>query len=299
MSLLLLAKNGFGRAGAAPPLEPVIPFFSDNLAGGHVNPANGFAWTEVNGTVSDEAAVNGGTHSIRLTYSPTDMGVPGGGPEIRFSMGREVLDLWVEYWIKIPPNYYHRNNYDPGPPVSGMSDNNKFWNFWSSPPGAANGGYAAGGWQVSCQPIPESATVTGGTISGSQAESGRSLVTSYCRRTTTVGAYGDLFSPSPTRPLLFGAGAPGAIDAWSRIRIHVRRCSAPGVADGVWQMWCNDFSVAAFTVNAGAGADHPEWFDYGLSRGYFMGSANSGFAETTTFYLADFKFYDSDPGWMT
>lgn len=293
MSIALLGAGGLGRPTLA-------PFFSDNLAGGQLNSVpGGFDWHELSGgSISSDYAINGGTHSIKMTYSASAVGTYAGGPTLRCRFGREVFDLWVEYWIRLPDNYVHRNNYNPGPPVTGINDNNKFWMVWAYPPGTPFEGYSTGAWQASSQIVSESTSGEGvSDVWGAGTVTGRSLTQAYAHRTTVGGAIPDLFSPSSTRPIVFGAGAPGPIGQWNRVRFHVKRCSAWDVADGKWEMWVNDVLIASFTAPIGPNADHPEWFPYGLSRGYFLGSASSGFTEATTCYLADFKFYDGDPGW--
>lgn len=77
MSLLLLAKSGLGRAGAAPE-PPVAPFFEDHFAGGQLNPSSEFVYSNPLGGVKDITIVAAGdsgafvkegfTHALRCTY---------------------------------------------------------------------------------------------------------------------------------------------------------------------------------------------------------------------------------------
>jgi hypothetical protein len=61
-------------------------------------------------------------------------------------------------------------------------------------------------------------------------------------------------------------------------------------------MWVGDQLVYQFTEGRYHNVD-PAEPDVALRKGYLMGWANSGFTETTDFFIDDITFYRKSPGW--
>ena len=154
-----------------------------------------------------------GSHSIRFRYdsTPEDSHI---WAEQRFDMGRVLPEVWIEYYLWIPENYYHRDS--PGP------DNNKFFFLWDS------GDYPGGGdGQVSVM------------LSLERAANGDSdLLMMWSNQNTIMKVSG---APRWRNAILAQRGK------WSRIRYHVRAASSRGANDGIFEFWWDDeLGCAAF-----------------------------------------------------
>ena len=256
----------------------VTPFFSDSFAGGVVNNANGFVWTpNARLSVSSEQAYSG-THSMKFTHDATALDTNGhqASFELRFALGRKCPVLAIEYYMFVPSNYYHRVN-------ATVSSNNKFMSLWDNDYGGGSGNYRIlfQTWQ---------ANVYGGLLGDSVLDSAYS---GYDQQFISYLDYGD------NDHAIRDAG-PMTRNAWSRVRVLVTAASGPDVADGRIAIWLNDTkrhdrtNVKLWTHPSGTGISGAP----GLSQGYFLGASNSGYTEATNFYLDEFKFYDTDPGWV-
>jgi hypothetical protein len=271
-----------------------VPFFADNLEGGTPNPANGFTYSygqasstdgHVTWTVSDEYGFDGATHSFRGNFKgvAAGLGSAGGTGEIKFDMGREVDDVWVEYKMLFPLNYYHRNNYIPGSPPVGVADNNKFFAIWA-------GLYSSGYQQLVLETNPEKGVFS----PADEVAAGPSRSRPVIRR----GDSSTMQMISPTYAKLLGPDGTyaGIYGEPVTVRIAYKKASAHGVSDGYVQWWFNGVPLIANPVGPWYPQDAAKFAD-GLAKGYFMGANNSGFDEDTIMYLGAIKFYDTDPGW--
>lgn len=201
------------------------------------------------------------------------------GPQLNFSWATPRHEFWFEVDIHVPANFHHRNNYNPETSES-LPDNNKLFIFFA-------GTYSSGTNQPGCELNPS-------VISGTSAADGTSRIRNTVRYTT---------DPNPTSIetipgyafTLIGPSGPCAPGNWSTIRFHHKRCSSYGVYDGVWEMWANGSKLARIVRDFGSALS--ESFDIGVTRGYLLGWANSGFTEDTTFHVQRIAFYDTDPGW--
>ncbi|HEX7049628.1 MAG TPA: hypothetical protein VF188_05400, partial [Longimicrobiales bacterium] len=140
MILLAAALVGAGAcadSAATAQETPVDPsqgiagaLFRDGFeSGGLSHSENGFSWSgNKNVTVTDRIA-HSGSRSLQFFYEGRELDLDAHA-EQRFSLGRKVRELWVEYWIYYPDGteglgarYYHR---DPGD----VNTNNKFFVLW-------------------------------------------------------------------------------------------------------------------------------------------------------------------------
>lgn len=273
MSVLLLGSTKItpGTAG---------PFFSDEFAGGQVNPANGVTYSNTEGGLKRSSVVaasgegladtDGATWLLKTTYLPYTEVSPNG--QVNMSLGRECDALWVEWRYFCPSNYAHRN--DPS------VDNNKWVMAWNEP-------YSSGTHQVGCElergtsPV---ISIIAPKMRFSANQNGR-----------TAGTY-QTIEAGINDPVIGGAGliAPGT---WNTVRWYTRKASALGNADGIWRLWVNGTLVKQFT-GLHMGSNDPAKFAGGLNALYFFGTANSGYEETTAFYTRRIRFWNADPGWV-
>lgn len=264
MSLILVGRRrgGFGS---------VQPFFADNLAGGTANNANGFTWGALTGRLSVSNAaggVNGGTHAIAVSFGPDAPDTNGAqaSANIVYNLGRDVAELWVEWHWLVPSNYVHRIN-------ATLSNNNKFFGIWRDSINNMNG------WRV----VLETLRVSGGTD--------ESIIKATASTETT-----NLADQSLVTSQFINSGGPVVKNVWTRNRVHLRGATSASANDGILRWWAGDTLLCNVT-NGDYWNQNGTYSNVRLNTGYFMGASNSGFDDTTVFYLADFKFYDQNPGW--
>jgi uncharacterized protein YjdB len=262
------SKVGSGKVsvtGSTPPSTAKGLLFSDGFESGDLGRTeNGFRWREGGAHVFAGHARTG-EYALRFRYGPDKLGDDSSrqhnfvlAPTAK-SAPREV---WIEYWIRVPDNYRHRDNT--------RSDNNKFFAIWSE---------NYGDWDGEVHAVVEydrsSDAVSHARLASATAEPCESR-----KPFRSQTASGDVFSASM-------AGT------WQRFRIHIKsqyRASAVAVWRGNARIvgLPSDYSI---TCPGWAGKS-----DY-LRKGFILGWANSGFAEETDFWLDDFKIYTADPGW--
>lgn len=257
MTLIVMGRR---RGGGAP--AGATPFFSDNFAGGQRNPANGFTW---GGTSSRVAPVSfDGSDCLRFRYGPDAVGVDSSA-EQRFSMGRNLTELWIEYDLHIPSNFSLRDD----PPA-----NNKFLALWTAD-------YSTDG-QLNA--------VLEYERNGTDSSLARSVAISESHAAGLASNAGDrVFSSS------FISAAKR--NQWFTVRVHFRVASGTGQTNGVFEVmmgselvWRSRSDYVWYPTN-GAGSAY-------IANGYLLGYANSGFTDQTDFHLRTIKFYDQNPGWV-
>lgn len=263
----------------------VEPFFSDDFAGGQKSDANGFQW---GGTPLSDDIAHSGTHSMRFDFGPVE---PGGGShwwsEERFSLGRSVSELWVEFYIYFPDGSEGIGHPTMGPSaryrqewVSGSPNNNKLAYWW----GEAYEREPLAGWET-----------------WTNDSSGNQAYTNLAR--TEGNRDGDsvlVRRPSHNPPGTLNGGSGSGICAsdadrgrWIQVRMHLKIADI-GVSNGEFHLWKDGVLIGRI--------ENDPWWDEGetanhISAGYVMGYDNARFAEYTAVYLDSFKFYDTDPGW--
>ena len=222
-----------------------------------------------------------GTKSVKFIFGP-DLAGQDSRSELPFQFGANLSEIWIEYQIYVPSNYYHRTD----PP----SSNNKFALLLIRDDGGDG--------------IPDDTSrmlydfETGPNPDGSsqifvQSISAIASSTSAIKSISNTGYSGDNF-----------VGGSGAVllGQWNRMRMHVKAASGLGSADAIQELLANDILVfqktnGDFGYPNISGSNWYGTFPAVVNYGYVLGASNSGFAETTIFYVDDFKIYNADPGW--
>lgn len=226
--------------------------FEDDFESGDLSKSrNGFRWTSARDTAVSSERARSGRYSLKFTFE----GGPSGDDafsEQRFDLGGNYPEVWVRYDIYIPQNYYHRND----PP----SANNKGYLYlWSGDYGRPSGpGMGPNFWPKS---------------------DGTSFASHY------------VWGPGLDRH--YNHLMPNAVEAadrgkWLRIVVHYKYASSRN-NDGVAEIWKTRDGVRQKILNIQDGA----WYvtgQPGFSVGYLLGWANSGFDETTVFYIDNIVF---------
>jgi hypothetical protein len=254
--------------------------FEDGFeSGDRGGPQNGYAWGSAAGVAVSSARAHSGTYSLKFTYGPNGEG-DDGWAEQRFVLGAYLSELWVEYYLYIPSNYYHRND------VS--SDNNKFFVMWRDQYGSGNGDLIVG-----------YETVLASTAGDSKLRSYSTRSDTYMvTDLTSLGVAGG-------DPLISDVG-PIRRGDWTRIRLHFKTASGPGMNDGVVELWAGDTLILQkldgdfwYPARLANGNPNPLFDDATctLHNGYLLGWSNSGFTELTELFVDDVQFYTSNLGW--
>src|SRR5690554_2611193 len=123
---------------ADPDPSPACAFFSDDFSSGDTShEQGGFRWNNRNFDVTSNFG-HGDTQALRFTYGPDASGEDSSS-ELRFELGRQLDEFWLEHWIYYPTGeeaelgsarYVHRDD------VS--SDNNKYLRVWRVDYGGAS-----------------------------------------------------------------------------------------------------------------------------------------------------------------
>ncbi len=249
--------------GGAPPTPPPgDPFFSDDFAGTQRNPADGFTYSTTGSRVS--VVSFGGFNAMRFRYGPDATGADSSA-EQRFTMGRDLTELWVEYDLYVPSNFVHRTQASGG-------TNNKFFRVWGDVYASANKVGASTRYDASFSP------------------DNSGLGFEYNYKTWPDGTLGEGPDGFTSGLVEFGDAMKGT---WTNVRMHYRMVSATDADDALMELWLGGTKVLTFdNVPQKYDTAKPYW-----NNGYLMGWANSGYLAETDFHLKALKFYDTDPGW--
>lgn len=245
----------WGRSGSIP-----LP---GNDGGGLLQSVKGPAGSPVN--------------AIRLTY--------GTWQEMRFHLTKSVSEVrtesgasntvypvvWMSYWLYVPANYAH------GP--TNPSNNKGFVTLWKD---EYLSNYAQFAWDW----------VRTGT-SNSQLRcwvldrnSGYNWVTGEEPFTTVEQSH-----QLPGNPRAAYAFRPVKdVGRWQHIAFGYKMADSPTVKNGYIKIY-RDGVLIAERVNMDSYMAPPL---HGVDRGYLFGYHNSGYSETTTFYITGFKFGTSE-----
>lgn len=258
------APAGRGRRVRGASASVVTPFFSDDFSGTQKNPANGFTYETTGSRVS--VVSFDGYNALRFRYGPDAVGAGGLNVEQRFALGRQLSELWLEYYLHIPSNLVLRSD----PP---NTDPNKFLSLW-----------------------PNNYSTTGETYVVTEFWRNAADTTSYARMLglgdrfyadgTTIRS-GDAFQNQD----FINTSRAGA---WHRMRVHYKIASGAGQTDGVYEGWLGD------TLMWRSRSDWVFWSTGGvnfIANGYFMGSSNPGYTNQTDYHIRSVKFYDTNPNW--
>lgn len=251
-----------GPKGPPPPPQQqqgASPIFFDSFESGDLNnptTTTGGSWTNsVNVSVSNDRAYTG-TYSLRFVFGPNAPDEDTWS-EQRFALGTNLQEIWLEYYIYIPTNYFHRDA--PG------TDNNKWMWLWGD---------------------VYSATNTHGASTWPTGNGDSDLFADYGKNEGPVGpAYGD-------SPVVYNFITDAERGQWNHFRWHSKMATTADSEDGLMEIWWNgvlvaqDLSMDIFSSTA----------NY-INEGYLLGYSNSGFTDQTLIYIDDFAVYATDPGW--
>lgn len=224
--------------------------FQDSFEGGNLAAkANGFSWGESRDTAVSTEKAKSGSYALKFTFA----GVPSGQDsfsEQRFYLGGNYPDIWVSYDLYVPANYVHRQQSD--------SANNKgFLYMWSGDYNSPSGpGMGPNFW-------PQN-------------------------ETTGPASYGTQYVWGPGWGKHFWSAMPKAIESedrgkWVTIVAHYKYASSAN-NDGVAEIWKTRDGVQQKLMSITNG----DWYvsgQKGFDQGYLLGWANSGFDQTTIFYI--------------
>lgn len=251
----------------------VSPFFEDNFeTGNFTKTGGGFSWTinSSNVAVTTDNPRGTDTYSAAFTYGPTPIGEHNWNAEKRFLLGASYTEIWVEYYLFVPANYYHRIP---------LPSNNKFFRLHEDDP------Y---GFHITTETESTAAQTPAGT--------------SYFRRflAATRGASGNLYD-MPKTPNIIGPDYPIKPGYWTQMRFHFKSASARDVLDGVAEWWADGVPIVTktwdfWTESEGNDGGNPGRQAF-VTGGYIIGWSNSSFTDETVFNIANWKVYSSNPGW--
>jgi len=248
------------------------PLLVDSFESGDMSATNeaGFDWSRNNRTsvVTSEAAVyNNGTiynpidlannwepkhgkHSLRFRYPAGEFLA-----EQRFNLGKAYKDIWFQYWVRVPVNYFHGQS---------SPSNHKFFALWMD-------GYSYHG--------------NGPTVIwefwGDDTGSSR-LAYHY-----SEGGYNILGGHIDRQPFI---SVPDDRGRWMEITIHVKASSQGQSNDGVielWRRWESESPDKRTLLHRKTDAvlPIPPEGPQGWKNGYFMGWANAAYSSDTEWLI--------------
>jgi len=181
--------------------------------------------------------------------------------EQRFNLGTPTKDIWISYWLRVPPNYIHRNI---------RPNNAKFISLYMD-------GYADKG---------EASTVFIGLWAN--GNNGSNINASWTRTGNTLA--GEKTSNVPF------ISYPSDQGRWMHIVVHLKPETSASANNGEvqgWRKWANETEYT--TLFDVANADMPlptNGSNQGFTAGYLMGSWGPKFPAQTEWLLDDFTISD-------
>lgn len=256
---------------ATPPPSSGTPYFSDDFESGDLSKSSTsdgstWVWTPTGVTV-DNSAAHTGANSASLVYGP-DANGDDSWLQLNFKFGKEVREFWMEYWLYIPANFFHRDQ-DSAP---NTVTNNKFF-------AARNEGSNFEAWTVEFIRRADGTSDLKRPMSNSQFPGGGN------NWPTDESEYVPKFI-GPDNTYFCQTGQ------WNKIGMRFKGSTDGTSPDGRMEVWANDVLVKGF--------DWAIWSNtYGnlVDGGYIMGWANSGYTNATEFRIDDVKVFLTDPGW--
>lgn len=193
---------------------------------------------------------------------------------MRFWLGRDVGQLWLEYDWLVPTNFVHA--------AFEATNQIKMFAFWRDNYGS---GTAGPKWVAEIRR-------TSNSESWFRAMASKSNVDYVAGLEDFAHTYhlvsGSRFI-SATGPV-----TPGVV---ANLRFNFKPASSNVATDGHWKCWVNGVLFFSATGNFYS-SNVPTVTTPEVRRGYLMGYSNSGFAAVTDFRTDNIKFYDADPGWV-
>jgi len=222
---------------------------------------SGFRWQAgVKSSISSDRAKSG-KYSLKFSYP----GVPIGKDsfsEQRFKLTSRHRELWIEYDLYVPSNYYHRKG--PG------SDNNKAYV-----------------WMWTGEYRDKTVTKLGGHLWANS--DGTSRFIAYHRnglngQKNTVNWWCSTCSNGQTSNGIVRADR----GKWMHLKIHMKYATSAN-NDGVYEIWkTNGNGITTKIINIHNGHWYSDNGITGFDAGYIFGWSNSGFDENTYFYIDNF-----------
>lgn len=256
------------------------PLLVESFESGDMSATNGdgFVWesgTFTSVVTAEEMIVDGGTqnitkpdgrdwtpldgeHSLRFLYLD---GKP--WSEQRFDLAKGYNDLWLQYWLRVPINYFHGQDHPSNHKLFAIwMDDYSYkgvgptviWEFWGEKDGSSRLGYH-------------------------YSEGGNKVA-------------GEHFGLQPF------ISVPNDRGRWMEITIHVKASSHGMSPDGViqlWRRWENQTRDERKLIHSKQDAvlPIPASGPNGWEKGYFMGWANAAYSENTE-WLIDYITISSE-----
>src|SRR3990167_5171063 len=260
------------------------PVFSDNFdTGAKAGSAGGYGWTGGGGISVSTDTAQSGSHSLRFQFT--------GKADCEDSTAQQPFTLnnlpevWIEYYFRVPYGaegdgsaapFYHRSQSACGPGKT--PTNNKFLRVWGTDYNDNDPKFGASF-----------------TADGTTGNSNLYIEWNQWKDNDTVNF---LNSGQPLDSRWYpwvSEAASGALKKgqWNRIQWHGKLASADNIGNGLIELWVNNVLKVSVANRDFFPLLNPPYF----TDGYLMGAANSGYTETTNFYIDDFKIYNTDPGW--
>ena len=208
-------------------------------------------------------------------------------------------EAWMSYDVFVPANYTHQR-FDNGAIDEGTSRevqggaNNKVIYLWN---GSYEGRDNGTGSAIGIQSFPSDFTTevfgksSQSTFHGGYHGHTQTYVHPDYRLGPRKSGY-EYLGPNDIANLFLDS----QLGTWVNLKLGMKAESAIGAADG-WFSRYNNGVLAAHQENIttlwGLSKTNNK---LGFDRGYIWGYANSGFQETTTLYLTNFKFGTTDEG---
>lgn len=266
-------SDGFENDGSTKSISVTSSVFSSSMTVGADQ--NGYGWQDA---VNAKIEVGGGRVSgdALLLRHPAQADGDDSTAQIDFVFGADLDEVWVEYWMMLPTNYFHRD--------STGTDNNKFFQVWSGPRSSQN---------------VAAVFETQKSIDGQAGESKVHLVITN-QDPDDVATWD--FPDDPH----FTLSEQGV---WIRLRWHLKVGTAQDIQadayDGVAEVWEDStqiFGPGPYERKNGEFEDGVNLYALNDVDNFFdqlriLGACNSGYDNDTDFLFDDFKVYDTDPGW--
>ena len=217
---------------------------------------NGFYWKTVNNTAAVFEPDNTSNTVLSFEYEGNSDLSEDAHAQQSFGIGTNQQELWFSYWLFVPENYQHRS-------PTGTGNNKAFFTIW------------------------------GGSYSGSNVHSrtefwrkdDNTSIISFAYKKHNDAYTSHYFTDSDGRTDIVGIET---VDhgQWMDVVVQIK-VSDKDVTNGAFNIWKNGTLLASWRDLDNSSADGIT--DNAYTDGYLLGWANSGFDETTTFYLDDFK----------
>jgi len=183
--------------------------------------------------------------------------------------GAYLPELWFEWDWLVPSNFYH--------PWNNGQNNNKLFVLWHQ--NYSNTAEV----QFSCEFLPQA------------ARDGTSRLKPYFRQ-PSAPTWQDAYNTTAKVFNVYNFIGPGCCcvpGTITNIRVHCKPASGIGNNDGVFEFWAGGTLMYQKLDGNIIGSAGTSTASFGYA--YIMGAANSDYASETDFYVANLKFYTSNP----